>query len=149
MGSVFTCVLRCPYDKVTRIDSTNSCNWDAGGRWRYNPCVKAMSTNRIDPAYLVRMQFQMQATGVSHGYSISWSRNDISVHCSHCNPAFIHSAAKVLKFAIEAFVNPEGTPAIPSNMSQMEGPLKHACGHMVQQLKGMVKSCVRNQLDSG
>ena len=53
----------------------------------------------------------MQATGASHGYLISWSRNDVSVHCLQYNPAFIHSAAKVLKFAIEAFVNPEGTPA--------------------------------------
>jgi len=108
-----------------------------------------METSRLDPSHLVQLQFQMQATGAPQGYLISWSRNNLSVHSMSYHAGFIRAAGHVLKHVIEEFVDAGVLPDIPSDVSEMSGELQMAWRHMVPELKDMIASCVREELDTG
>lgn len=115
----------------------------------YRPCIKPMQKSSIDPAYLVQMQYQMLAAGVQLGYLVSWSRVGLTVHRVPFNRNFISCSARVLKYVIETYIDPEIMPTLSSDALKTDSELERVWTAMLPPLNVIIKSCENVRLDSG
>lgn len=82
----------------------------------------------------------MHAAGTDHGYLISWSRNNVSLHRVEYMPEFMQAAAHVLKYVFEAFIFVDHLPNIPHDMSSLPADVRPAWDRLPPLLENVMAS---------
>jgi hypothetical protein len=98
---------------------------DAGDNWTYDPNLGPAT--QIDVAYVIQIQFQLQATGAEIGFLCSWSvRNGVRFFAVTYSDRFMQRASLVLKEVINKYFQQSETSLPSLNItSESEDLQKH------------------------
>ena len=107
--------------------------------YMYLPNSSPIQPSKVDPAYLVQVQFQMHATGASMAFIASWARTGVSVHRIQYSFAFVEKAAAVAAAVITHYVLPDERPALPKSLASMDDQLKQSWIEMYDALRDVAK----------
>ena len=114
----------------------------AGGEqvWQYLPNSSPMAKDKIDPAYLVQMQFQMHATGAETAYLVSWARTGVAAYSVPYSYDFVIKAAGVLELVYNSYVAPDDRPPLPTALNTMGDSFIDAWVPMYDALRTVVST---------
>jgi hypothetical protein len=110
----------------------------AGDKWYYNP--SSAPTVRVDPAHVLQVQLQMQATGARVGWIVSFARQGIRIFEAKFDEKLVRSVARVLKSVLQGYIDPEACPAFPRSITNFDAGLQKRWVKMQQRLSTAVSA---------